>query len=327
MKQRKLGQDGPNVSELALGCMGMSAIYQAADQKECEVTLRTAVEGGVTLFDTADMYGDGKNEELLARVLKPFRGRVLLSTKFGNLRKSDGTRTVNGRPDYVRQACDASLARLKTDALDLYFLHRVDPDVPIEDTVGAMSELVVAGKVRYIGLSEASPSTLRRAHAIHPISALQTEYSLFSREPAEENLKTARELGVGFIAYSPLGRGILSGRFRTKTDFGQGDFRPNMPRFQGSNLERNVSLVDALEKLAQTKDCSVPQLALAWLLSRGDDIVPLFGTANSERLSHNLASADVQLTEDELQKIETIVPRSAVAGDRYHASGMSAVNL
>jgi aryl-alcohol dehydrogenase-like predicted oxidoreductase len=327
MERRRLGRQGLEVSAMGLGCMGMSEFYGATDDAESIATIHRALELGVTLLDTADMYGPFKNEELVGRAIRDRRERVVLATKFGNERRPDGTWIrVNGTPEYVRKACDASLRRLGVDHVDLYYQHRVDPTVPIEDTVGAMAELVRAGKVRYLGMSEAAPATIRRAHAVHPISALQTEYSLWSRDVEEEILPTVRSLGIGFVAYSPLGRGFLSGRFRTPEDIPEGDFRRNNPRFQGENFARNLVLADAVKQIAGETGCTPAQLALAWVLAQGQDIVPIPGTKRRTRLDENLDALEVTLDAAELAAIDAVFPPDAAAGTRYPEAMMGAVN-
>jgi aryl-alcohol dehydrogenase-like predicted oxidoreductase len=327
MEQRTLGTQGLVVSALGLGCMGMSEFYGPADEAESLATIHRAIELGVTFLDTADMYGPFENEVLVGRAIRDRRDRVVLATKFGNERRADGSFVgVNGRPEYVRAACDASLRRLGVDHVDLYYQHRVDRSVPIEDTVGAMAELVRAGKVRWLGLSEAAPATIRRAHAVHPVSALQTEYSLWSRDPEDEILPAVRELGIGFVAYSPLGRGFLSGRFRTPDDFAPGDWRRENPRFQGENLRRNLELVAQVEELARARGVTPSQLALAWLLSRGADVVPIPGTTRRARVEENAAAAAIRLSADELARIDAIAPKGAAAGDRYPEASMRTVN-
>jgi aryl-alcohol dehydrogenase-like predicted oxidoreductase len=325
MPQRQLGTSGLRVSALGLGCMGMSEFYGAADETQSVATLHRALDLGITLLDTADVYGPFANERLVGRAIRDRRNKVVLATKFGQVRDRSGAWLgINGRPDYVKQACDASLQRLKVDTIDLYFQHRVDPDTPIEDTVGAMTDLVKAGKVRHLGLSEAAAATLRRAHAVHPITALQTEYSLWSREPEGELLSTCRELGVGFVAYSPLGRGFLTGRLRSIDDLSADDWRRRNPRFQGANFERNLDLVATVEALAYRKGCTAAQLALAWLLSRGDDIVPIPGSTRMERVEENAGAVAVSLTPDDLATLDTLAP--TVAGDRYAEGGMKTLN-
>src|SRR3954471_13373918 len=318
MQTRKLGSQGLEVSEIGLGCMGMSEFYGEADEGEALATIRRALELGVNFLDTADMYGPFTNERLVGKAVEGRRDEVVLATKFGNVRGENGERRgVRGDAEYMRQACDASLERLGTDHIDLYYQHRVDKEVPIEETVGAMAQLVEQGKVRHLGLSEASPDTIRRAQAVHPITALQTEYSLWSREPEEEILPTVRELGIGFVAYSPLGRGFLSGRFTSPDDFPEDDFRRHHPRFQGENFERNMELVRRVEEMAREKGVSAGQLALAWVLHRGQDVVPIPGTKRVRYLEENVAAADVALSSDDLERLEEIAPAGAAAGERY----------
>jgi aryl-alcohol dehydrogenase-like predicted oxidoreductase len=318
----KLGTEGLEVSRQGLGCMGMSEFYGDSNEGESIATIQRAIELGVTLIDTADMYGVGRNEELVGRAIADRRDRVVLATKFGNERRPDGSWVgINGRPEYVRAACDASLGRLGVDVIDLYYQHRVDPKTPIEETVGAMKELVEVGKVRYLGLSEASAQTIRRAHAVHPITALQSEYSLWTRDVEDSILPTVRELGLGFVAYSPLGRGFLSGQIRTLDDLAPEDTRRRHPRFQAGNFERNLELVERVEEIADDKGVTPSQLALAWVHSRGDDVVPIPGTKRRAYLEQNVAAADLELTPDELQRLEEVFP---TAGDRY--PDMSTVN-
>jgi aryl-alcohol dehydrogenase-like predicted oxidoreductase len=325
MNTRTLGSEGLEVSELGLGCMGMSEFYGTPDESEALATIRRALDLGVSFLDTADMYGPFTNEKLVGRAIAGRRGEVVLATKFGNVRGQNGEYLgIRGDADYVRQACDASLERLGVDHIDLYYQHRVDPNTQIEETVGAMAELVEAGKVRHLGLSEAAPATVRRAHAVHPISALQTEYSLWTRDPEDEVLPTVRELGIGFVAYSPLGRGFLSGAIRSPDDLEEDDFRRRNPRFQGANLQRNLDLADAVRAVADEKGVTPAQLALAWVLSRGDDVVPIPGTKQPRYLEENVGAADVQLTAEELDRIESAFPKGATAGDRY--PDMSTVN-
>jgi len=328
MKTRTLGnKDGLTVSAIGLGCMGMSEFYGAASEDEAIATIHQALDRGVTFIDTADVYGPFTNERLVGRALQGRREGVVLATKFGNVRTEDGRWLgLNGRPEYVRQACDASLKRLGVDHIDLYYQHRVDRQVPIEETVGAMAELVRAGKVRHLGLSEAAPATIRRAHATHPITALQTEYSLWTRDPEDQVLPTVRELGIGFVAYSPLGRGFLTGRFRSAADFGEGDYRVTHPRMSGENLAQNVALADRVRALAATKQVTAGQLALAWVMAQGDDIVPIPGTTKRRHLDENLASAEVALTADDLARLSAAFPRDVAAGQRYAESGMKSVN-
>jgi aryl-alcohol dehydrogenase-like predicted oxidoreductase len=327
MEQRTLGRQGLTVSAIGLGCMGMSEFYGGTDESESVATLHRAIELGVTLLDTADMYGPFKNEELVGRAIRDRRDRVVLATKFGNERTPDGTWVgVNGRPEYVRRACEGSLRRLGVERIDLYYQHRVDPKVPIEETVGALAELVRAGKVRFLGLSEAAPATIRRAHAVHPISALQTEYSLWSRDPEDEILPTVRTLGIGFVPYSPLGRGFLTGRFARVEDLPPGDYRRNSPRFQGENFEKNLRLVERIREIAHEKGVKPAQLALAWVLAQGKDIVPIFGTTTRAHLDENIAATAIVLTREDLARIDAVAPKGAAAGDRYHAAGMATVN-
>jgi aryl-alcohol dehydrogenase-like predicted oxidoreductase len=312
-----LGQ-GLEVSAEGLGCMGMSEFYGSADQDEATATIRRALDLGVTLVDTADMYGPFTNEKLVGAAIYGRRSEVVLATKFGNVRGENGERLgIRGDAAYVFEACDASLLRLGTDYIDLYYQHRVDQSVPIEETVGAMKELVEAGKVRHLGLSEASPETIRRAHAVHPITALQTEYSLWSRDPEEEILPTVRELGIGFVAYSPLGRGFLSGRFKSPEDFGEGDFRSWHPRFQGENFQRNLELVERVKEIADEKGVTAGQLALAWVLAQGDDIVPIPGTTTIRHLEENIAAAEIELTDEDLRRLDEAAPLGVAAGARY----------
>ncbi|MFC6328770.1 aldo/keto reductase [Alloalcanivorax gelatiniphagus] len=327
MQQRQLGTNGPMVSALGLGCMGMSAFYGHRDDRESIATLHAALDAGVTLIDTADMYGPHTNEELVGRAIAGRRDQVFLATKFGIVMDSSDphARGVDGRPEYVRQSVEGSLRRLGVDHIDLYYQHRIDPSVPIEDTVGAMAELVREGKVRYLGLSEAAPDTLRRAQAVHPIAALQMEYSLWTRDAEEELLDTCRELGIGFVAYSPLGRGFLSGAIRSPEDFESDDFRRHHPRFQGDNFRRNLELVDQVHALAEEKGITASQLALAWVLARGEDVVPLFGTKRRQYLSDNLGALDVTLSAEEVARLDAIFPAHAAAGERYGAEGMATV--
>jgi len=319
METRRLGSRGLEVSAVGLGCMGMSEFYGATDEDEAVATIHRALELGVTLIDTADIYGPFTNERLVGRAIAGRRDAVVLATKFGNVRREDGSWVgIDGRPEYVHSACDASLKRLGVEHIDLYYQHRVDKKVPIEETVGAMAELVQAGKVRHIGLSEASPETIRRAHAVHPITALQTEYSLWSRDPEERLLPTVRELGIGFVAYAPIGRGFLSGRFRSPDDVGdEGDFRSRHPRFQGDNFRRNRELLERLEALAAEKGVTPAQLALAWVLHQGDDIVPIPGTKHRTYLQENVAAVEIELSEEDLARIDEAAPRGVTAGDRY----------
>jgi aryl-alcohol dehydrogenase-like predicted oxidoreductase len=327
VERRRLGANGPEVSAIGLGCMGMSEFYGSGDEAETIATIHHALERGIDFLDTADMYGVGRNEELVGRAIAGRRDKVFLATKFGNVRGEDGSfRGVCGRPDYVRSACEASLKRLGVEVIDLYYQHRVDPEVPIEDTVGAMAELVAEGKVRFLGLSEAAPKTVRRAHAVYPIAALQTEYSLWSRDAEEELLPTVRDLGIAYVAYSPLGRGFLTGQFAGPADFPEGDTRRNHPRFNGENFERNLALVRGIEGIAAEKGVSPAQLALAWVLARGEDILPIPGTKRRRWLDENIGALDLTLSGEDLARIEAIFPRGAAAGDRYHAAGMKAIN-
>ncbi|MGI4787787.1 MAG: aldo/keto reductase [Janthinobacterium lividum] len=316
MKTRTLGK--LVVSEIGLGCMGMSEFYGPGDEEESLKTIALALELGVTFLDTADMYGPFTNEKLVGKAIASVRDQVILATKFGNMRGEDGSfQGISGTPEYVRKSCDASLERLGVDHIDLYYQHRVDKTVPIEDTVGAMAELVQAGKVKYLGLSEASAATIRRAHAVHPISALQSEYSLWSRDPEGAILDTLRELGIGFVPYSPLGRGFLTGQFQKPEDIPEGDFRRHNPRFQGENFTKNLKLVDEVKKLAESKNITPSQLALAWVLSRGTDFVPIPGTKRTKYLRENVGAVDVELSADELARLDEIAPKGIAAGDRY----------
>jgi aryl-alcohol dehydrogenase-like predicted oxidoreductase len=326
MQQRVLGSEKLTVSALGLGCMGMSQSYGPADERESIATIHRALDLGCNFLDTADVYGPFTNERLVGRAIADRRDEVVLATKFGNQRLDDGTRVINGRPEYVHNACDASLQRLGVDHIDLYYQHRVDRGVPVEETWGALHELVEAGKVRHLGISEASPATIRRAHAVHPIIALQNEYSLFTRDPEGEVLDTLRELGIGLVAYSPLGRGFLSGQITSPDDFGEDDFRRNNPRFQGENFERNLAVVERIRQLADQKGVTPGQLAIAWVLAQGDDIVPIPGTKRRKYLEENLGALDVRLTPEELAGIEEISPRGVASGDRYGPQMMSVIN-
>jgi aryl-alcohol dehydrogenase-like predicted oxidoreductase len=327
MQRRTLGREGLTVSALGLGCMGMSEFYAGRDDTESIATIHRALDRGIDFLDTADMYGPFTNERLVGKAIRGRRDGVVLATKFGNQRGEDGGFLgVNGRPDYVRKSCDSSLQRLGVDHIDLYYQHRVDRSVPIEETVGAMARLVEQGKVRFLGLSEASTSTIQRAHQQYPISALQTEYSLWTRDPEDEVLPLCRELGIGFVAYSPLGRGFLTGRFRSFEDLPEDDYRRNSPRFQGDNFQKNLDLVDRVEEIGRRKRCTPAQLALAWLLAQGEDIVPIPGTKQRRYLDENIDSLQIQLTPADIEEIEEVAPKGAAAGDRYHEAGMRTIN-
>ena len=324
---RTLGRNGPEVSAIGLGCMGMSEFYGSGNEDESIATIHHALDRGATFLDTADMYGVGRNEELVGRAIRDRRGEVFLATKFGNVRGPNGEFLgVKGDPDYVRSACEASLKRLGVETIDLYYQHRVDPKVPIEETVGEMARLKEEGKVRFLGVSEAAPQTIRKAHATHPITAVQTELSLWSRDAEAEVLPTVRELGIGYVAYSPLGRGFLSGRFKSPADFPEDDFRRNHPRFSGDNFEKNIQLVREVEAMASEKGCTAAQLALAWVLAQGEDIVPIPGTKHVRYLDENIGALDVQLTAEDLRRLDQILPPGAASGTRYPEQAMAAVN-
>ena len=328
MEKRKLGKHGLKASAIGLGCMGMSEFYGTSDEEESMRTIRHAMELGIDFFDTADMYGRGKNEELVGKAVRGARDHVVLATKFGIVRTEDVRQhKIDGRPEYVRAACEASLRRLGVDTIDLYYQHRVDQNTPIEETVGAMADLVEQGKVRYLGLSEAGPQTIRRAHAVHPITALQTEYSLWSRDVENEVLAVCRELSIGFVAYSPLGRGFLTGRFKKLDDLQSDDWRRHSPRFEGENFERNLQLVKSIEQMARDKGCTPAQLVLAWVLAQGNDIVPIPGTKRTRYIEENVAAMDLKLAESELRELEKIAPPGVAAGLRYPEPGMQLVNL
>jgi len=329
MKIKSLGTQGLTASEMGLGCMGMSEFYGEQNDEESIKTIQRAYELGVTFFDTADMYGPFKNEILVGKAIKPFRNKITLATKFGIVRNPENpkSRGVNGKPEYVKSACEASLKRLNVDVIDLYYLHRKDPQTPIEETIGAMSQLIKEGKVRAIGVSEVNAETLRKANATFPLSALQSEYSLWSREPEEEILPACKELGIAFVAYSPLGRGFLTGQIKNFNDFAQDDFRRNSPRFQGENFSKNLELVKKIEAIAKEKNCTPSQLALAWVMAQEDFIFPIPGTKRTKYLKENVKAIDIKLSQQDLQQIEEVFPKNAASGLRYTEEGMKTVNL
>ena len=327
IEMRKLGKRGPTVSAMGLGCMGMSEFYGAHNDDESIKTIHRALDLGINFLDTADAYGSGENEKLVGKAIKDRRDEIFLATKFGNVRGPNGEFLgINGKPEYVKSACKASLKRLNIEVIDLYYQHRVDQDVPIEETVGAMAELIEEGKIRYIGLSEAAVETIKRANQVHPITALQTEYSLWTRHVEDEILATCRELGIGFVAYSPLGRGFLAGRFKSENDFEQGDYRANSPRFQGENLASNVRLLEKLEKMAKEKNCTLAQLAIAWVLAQGKDVVPIPGTKKEKYVEEDIKAVEISLSEDELDYLNRAMPLNEVAGERYPERAMRLVN-
>jgi aryl-alcohol dehydrogenase-like predicted oxidoreductase len=327
MEKKKLGSQGLEVSVLGLGCMGMSEFYGSNNDEESIKTIHHAVDLGITFFDTSDMYGPFKNEELLSKALKGIRDKVAIATKFGIVRTGDpNVRTINGRPEYVKSSCDASLKRLGVDYIDLYYQHRIDANTPIEDTVGAMADLVKEGKVKFIGLSEAGPNTIKRAHKVHPLTAIQTEYSLWSRDPEDEILPLVKELGIGFVAYSPLGRGFLTGRFKSVDDFEQNDYRKVSPRFQGENFKKNLKLVDTINEIAKTKGVTPGQLALAWIITQNNFIVPIPGTTKAKHLDENIAALEIKITVDELSTINKLLPKGIASGSRYPETMMALLN-